>query len=368
MSNADTIWRFGRWLANEGSGTVKLTWASGSATLHLVRGGLVALEGLDPACVAAAVGHEPAGETDLFAEAAALAERNGIPPNRTLAAVKRCLERALEAWILDPGRGFDVSSSLETRSDGPSISLSHVMVELLLSGDDPVLAERVLPNEQVLLRRGPSFLERYARLQLSEEADLVVAKITGTRTARELLERSPHPRDEVLRLLAALTASGLLEPVPVAQPEPSETAFQPTLETPPPPPPEPVVRRLPWRLLAAAAVMLVLVLVALSFALRQRPASGAHASGSWGVVVDMGCEAVDYERMLRKVRKHPDELRAVKTDSEGKEPCWRLIWGAYPSRERALEALPSIPAEALAEGFSPHVVPLGESVAEGDAP
>ncbi len=368
MSDATTIWRFGRWLANEGSGTVRLTWSSGRAVLHLVRGELVALEGLDPACVAAAVGHEPTGEADLFAEAAILAERTGVPPNRTLAAVKRCLERALEAWILDPGRGFEVSPSLEKSGDGSSISLSHVMVELLLSGEDPVLAEKVLPDERVLLRRGPGFLERYARLQLSEEADLVVAKITGTRTARELLDPSPHPRDEVLRLLAALTASGLLEPVPVAEPEPSQATFQPILETQPTPPPEPLVRRLPWSLLAAAAVVLVLVLVALTFALRQRPATGAEVSGSWGVVVDMGCEAVDYERMLRKVRKHPDELRAVKTDAEGKEPCWRLIWGEYPNRERALEALSSIPADALAEGFSPHVVSLGDPAERRDAP
>ncbi len=368
MSDAGVIWRLGRWLANDGSGTVHLTWASGTAVLRLVRGELVGLEGLDPTCVGAAVGHEPAGEIDLFREAAALARSRGIPPNRALTAVKRCLERALAAWILDPGRRLHVHPSQETNDGGPSISLPHVMVELLLSGDDPALAGKILPDERVLLRRSSNFLERYARLQLSQEADLVVAKITETRTARELLERSPHPRDHVLRLLAALTASGLLEPVPVAEPEPSEPTFEPARETPAKEPPPRTVRRLPPRLVAAAAVALVLVLVALALALRHHGSPVVDAPGSWGVVVDMGCEAVDYERMLRKVRKHPHELRAVKAGGEGEEPCWRLVWGEYPSREQATSAVKSIPADALADGFSPHVISLGHGPDGGEAP
>ena len=361
MSDATTIWRLGRWLAEHGSGTVHLGWGGGHAALHVAHGQLIGLEGIGPECVANAIGRTPAGRTELFDEARVLAERDGIPETRALAGVKRCLEHALEAWLLDPERTVRTVDEPRAETEGAAISISHVLVELLLSGDDPALAEHVLPREDVLLRRGPRFLERYPRLQLSEEADLVAAKITGTRTAGELLERSPHPRDEVLRLLAALTASGLLEPVPVATPEPGDISFPP--EDSPSPESSPQIRRLPWRWIAAAAVVLLLILVALGFALRHKAPPAHSGAQTWGVVVDMGCEAVDYERMLRKVRKHPKHLTAVKTDGDGSGPCWRLIWGTFSSQETARAGLEKIPKDAVADGFSPHAIELSTASA-----
>ncbi len=361
MSDATTIWRLGRWLAAHGSGTVHLGWGAGHAALHVAHGQLIGLEGMDPECVANAIGRAPAGQTELFAEARALAERDGIPETRALAGVKRCLEHGLEAWLLDPKRTVRTEDEPQAEAEGAAISIAHVLVELLLSGDEPALAEHVLPREDVLLRRGPRFLERYPRLQLSEEADLVAAKITGTRTAGELLERSPHPRDEVLRLLAALTASGLLEPVPVATPDPGEVSFPP--EEAPSSGSTPHIRHLQWRWVAAAAVVLLLILVAMGLALRHKAPAAHSGTQTWGVVVDMGCEAVDYERMLRKVRKHPKHLTAVKTGGDGSGPCWRLIWGSFPSQETAREGLEKIPKDAIADGFSPHAIELSKAFA-----
>ncbi len=364
MSDATTIWSFGRWLAQHGSGTVHLGWGAGEVVLHVVHGQLIGLEGMDPTCVASAIGRAATGQTELFNEARALAERDGIPETRALAGVKRCLEQALEAWVLDPERTLNTENEPQPETEAAAISIAHILVELLLSGDEPSLAEHVLPREDVLLRRGPRFLERYPRLQLSAEADLVAAKITGTRTAGELLERSQQPRDEVLRLLAALTASGLLEPVPVARPEPGEVSFSP--QEPPSSGSAPRVRRLEWRWVAAAAVVLLLILAALGFRLRHK-ASPAHSGAqAWGVVIDMGCEAVDYERMLRKVRKHPKHLTAVKADGEGSGPCWRLIWGTFPSQEAARSGLEKIPKDVIAKGFKLHTLELDTASAGED--
>ncbi len=370
MTNADTIWRLGRWIGEGRSGTLRLRWQGGEAVLDLSERQLVGLRGPDPRCVAERLGMEPAGREDLLEEALELAGREGIPGTRALTAVKACLEQVLREWLLDSGREIEPEESEVPVVEGPAISLPHVMVELVLGSEEPGLANRILPDERLLLRRGPGFLERYAALQLAEEADLVVAKVTESRTVGEILARSPHSAEEVRRLLAALVGAGLLEPVPVAEPEPEEILFSPEPE-----PeldraaiPETTVRPLPWRWIGLAGFVLLLVLAAAAFWFRpQAPeTAGIHPGASWGVVVDMGCEAVDYERILRKVRKHPRKLQAVRTDGgdSGGGDCWRLVWGRFPSREEAERAVEAIPADALAEGFTPHVVEVGESPGE----
>ena len=382
MNEAGAIWRLGRWIGTGRGGTVRLRSGSGEAILRLAGGQLTGFEGPPPECVGEALGVPPAGHADLIREARELAGAAGVPLTRALAAVKVCLEKVLTAWLLDPDREIVEEAAAETAAEapaaGPAISLTHVMVELLLAADEgAALADRVLPSDGILLRRTPGFLERYAALQLAEEADLVVAKVTGGRTVEAIAERSSHDAGDVRRLLAALVAAGLLEPVSAREPEPEPepgAALAPPQspearpsEPAPAAGPERTVRRLPWPwlLLAAAVLVAVLAVGAVWFrhAPAERPAGGRNTS--WGIVVDMGCEAVDYERILRKVRKHPQRLRAVRTDEAGDGTgCWRLVWGPYRSKEAADRAVRSIPGDALAEGFEPHVVELDSTQPE----
>jgi hypothetical protein len=48
----------------------------------------------------------------------------------------------------------------------------------------------------------------------------------------------------------------------------------------------------------------------------------------------------------------------VRTDLDGGEPCWRLVWGTFTSEGEAREAEAGIPASFLRDGFPPHPVEL----------
>jgi hypothetical protein len=87
----------------------------------------------------------------------------------------------------------------------------------------------------------------------------------------------------------------------------------------------------------------------------------------WGLVVDMGCEPQELQRVLRKVRQYPDALRAVEAGGAEGGPCWRLIWGRFPSREAASRAIADIPAHLKLEGFTPHAVELPPETGAGAA-
>ncbi len=381
MNEAETIWRLGWWIGAGRTGTVRLRWTGGEAVLRTAGRQLTGFEGPAPECVAEAISMAPLGSDDLFREARELARKAGIPETRALMAVKVCLERALTGWLLDPDREIATDEVAEdgTPDDGgPTISLTHVMVELLLAaGEGSELTRRVLPDDDIVLCRTPGFLERYAALQLAEEADLVVARVTDGRSVGDVIARSSHGADDVRRLLAGLVAAGLLETVRTPGPEASSDSDPASTRSPDVPDhsvsvPEvpaarntdlsgPAVRRLPWPWILLAAAVLVVVLAVGAYWYGHRPpkTDGARMGRTWGIVVDMGCEAVDYERILRKVRKHPRRLRAVRTGGgAGDGGCWRLVWGRYETKEAADEAARSIPADALAEGFEPHVVEL----------
>jgi len=216
MDDPQVTWRLGRWIARRESGTLTLTWSSGSMTVAVVSGKVVAVHGIDPAEVAYELGFGPIGYPELLAEARAVARHEGTGETQAVGAAKTVLQRRLRTWIADPQRSLEIDDGEPEVPDGPTVSLAHAMVELMLADDDPELPRHVLPDLGVLLRRSASFLELYAPLRLSEEADLIVAKITGQRTAVEIASRSPHGQEEVIRLLAALVATGMLEPVPVA--------------------------------------------------------------------------------------------------------------------------------------------------------
>lgn len=353
----------GRWLAKGRTGAVRLRWSSGELTLRLADCRVVGLEGLDAGCVANELGYdltagavdgEAAESGDILVEACRVAERAGIAQTRVLTAVKACLEPALRAWMIDAEAEIDTFESEVELPEGPAISLPHVLVETVLADDDPALVRVVLPSRDVLLRRADGFLPRYASLELDEEADLVAAKVTGQRTADEIVSRSPQSPEEVERLLAALVVAGLMEMVPVVR----EVVDTPLIGEPVSDEGEP--RTVPWRWIGFGLAAVILIIVVLAIVVGRGETGDAAASGSWGIVVDMGCEAVEYERMLRKVDRYDENLRAVKvpTGQENETPCWRLIWGAFSSEEQAEDALSSLPETLVAGGFEPHVIAL----------
>ena len=362
MSDPQMIWRLGRWLSHRSTGAVRLSWSDGEMVLKVQRGKVVAIEGMEPEQVSGRLGLEPLGFPDALQEAQALAQRHAIPENRIVATVKEEMQAGLRGWLLDPERQLELLDGEATEIDGPTISLAHALVEVVLASEDAALPGAVLPVLEVLLRRSPDFLELYASLQLSEEADLIVAKITGQRTAGEIQSRSPHAGGEIVRLLAALVCSGLLEAVPVVAPEEPEA--------PPPiaPPLEGAPRRfkIPVLWLAAAAVAVLVLVASFGYILTRPDTSDETGTATWGMVVDMGCEPEDLQRILRKASSSPGELQAARADAGEGEPCWRLIWGGFATRELAEESVGDIPSAFLHEGFEPHPVELPDQESQDE--
>ncbi len=354
MDDPQVTWRLGRWITRRVSGTLTLTWSSGSVTLNVVAGKVVAVHGIDPGEVALELGFGPIGYSELLAEARAVARHEGTGETQAVGAAKTVLQRRLRAWIADPEHTLEIDDAEPEEVDGPTVSLAHALVELILADDDSSFPRRILPDLGVLLRRSSSFLELYAPLRLSEEADLIVAKITGQRTAVEIASRSPQGQEEVIRLLAALVVTGMLEPVRVASATDEVDLLErsPILE-------EVTRRRLPVRwLLIAAVVLAVALAVATFFTLGGRSAPAPTADGQWGVVVDMGCEPQELRRVLQKANQHPKDLQAVRASLDESDPCWRLVWGRFPSEDAALAAIGRLPAGYARDGFTPHAIQI----------
>jgi len=362
MRDPELIWRLGRWLARRPAGEVRLSGSTGELVLRLARGKIVSVEGPDPALLARRLGCRPVGRPDLVAEALALAAAPGLSQTVAIGTVKELVQEALAAWLLDPEHRLEISDSEVAGTDAPTISAAHAVVELVLSSQDPQLTRAILPDLDIRLRRAADFLELYSPLRLSEEADLIVAKVNGQRTAAEIAGRSPQGQGEVVSLLAALVAAGMLEPAPVASPaEPAVPEPVRKQEREPlPSAPERRRRRVPaWALLAALAAVLAIVIGATALWLRSnRAAQAPSTAGDWGLVVDMGCEPQELQRVLNKARQYPDVLRPVASEGAEGSPCWRLIWGHFPSREAAARAVASVPAHLMLEGFTPHPVEL----------
>jgi hypothetical protein len=355
MHDPDLIWRLGRWIARRHSGTARLRWAGGAMTLRIRRGTAISLEGPHPTSLGKRLGCEPLGRDNLLEEARELAAQRGIPESQTVGVAKEILQDGLKSWFEDPHRGLELAEEEVEDRELPTISMSHAIVELVLSDAGTDFVSVILPDHSLVLRRAANFLELYSPLRLSEEADLVVAKITGQRTTDEISGRSPHGSSEVIRLLAALVATGMLEPVPVSEQDERRDLL--TIDLPD----EEATRlKLPARWIGAAAVLLALLLIVLAivFLRPTNPPVETETSASWGLVVDMGCEPPELQRVLKKARQHPTDLRPVQVDTGDGEPCWRLVWGRFPSREAAENELEKIPDSMLLEGFDPHPVEL----------
>ena len=363
MNDPSEVWQLGRWIARREGGAARLTWSDGELILRMYQGRIRFVEGIDTVELSRSLDREPAGCTDLLEEARTLARDGDVAETQAMGAAKEVLQGTLHRWLVDPARDLEVVEGEPDEADGATISITHTLVELVLSDTSGEVATAVLPDLEVILRRSDNFLDLYGPLRLSEEADLIVAKITGERTAQEVADRAPHGADEVVRLLAALVTTGILEAeVPVFSATELELLpAEPQLES--------IRRKLPAWWIGAAAAALIIVLAVLGYIVTRpdSPASSGEAGTPWALVVDMGCEPQELQRVLKKAQQHPDVLRPVAADLDSGETCWRLVWGRFPSREEAEEAIGSIPSGLRREKFDPHPIELADDEIEAAA-
>jgi len=358
MSDPHEIWQLGRWIGGQEGGAVRLAWTDGELILRIQKGRVRFVEGIDSTELGKRLSCQPGGNHDLLEEARSLAKDGQIAETHAMGAAKELIQASLRAWLLDPTRELEIVEGEPDDVDGATISITHTLVELVLSDTSGKIADAILPNDDVLLVRSPGFLDLYAPLRLSEEADLIVSKISGERTAGEVAENSNHGSDEVLRLLAGLVVTGIFEPeTPLHISD--DVDLLPAEEIT-----DGSKRRIPvsWILGTAAALFVVLavILFIMTRSSDSEPVQGVPGENdlTWSLVIDLGCEPQDLQRVLKKAQENPKVVRPVAADVGDVEPCWRLVWGRFSSREAAEAATDGIPAELLQQGFDPHPIEL----------
>jgi len=368
MGGTQAILDFGRWIASRPSGTARLGCSAGPLQLDLMEGKIVGVTGPDRAALVDKLGVEPADGENLITAAEKTCSGGNLNEIQAVGAVKSLLLNSLKAWFLDPNRTFSASHNPPQNPSSHSISPTHAVVELVLSSQDDGLADVILPDRNVLLTRTEGFLDLYAPLGLSEEADLIVAKITGQRTGEEIQTHSPHPKEEVGRLLAALVAAGMLS---VREPDPPAIGIHLT--------PEPQTtpeddddgasrsRRLsPLVLFVPIVVFVVIIAAVWWFVLRDDSPAPAASSSAWGIAVDLGCEPHEYRRLLQVARVNDNvQPIAVTEANDGGEGCWRLVWGRFATAAEAHEAFADVPAGIRREGFELHAVEIPADESSG---
>jgi hypothetical protein len=375
MADPNEIWQLANWISRQEGGAAQLRWSGGELVLRVHQGRIRFVEGIDTELLSRRLSCEPVGRIDLLEEARELAATGQIAETYAMSAAKEILQQHLRQWLLDPGRELEIVEGEPDPVNGATISITHTLVELVLSDTTGETASAILPDLEVYLSRSPGFLELYSPLRLSEEADLIVSKITGERTAQQVAGRSEHSINEVSRLLAALVVTGILEPEPALVVE-SEVDLLPAEEYS-----EASRRRIPVSWILGAAAGLVIVLLAIAWAVtRSGGDDGAGAAGGqgstpnghgWALVVDMGCEPQDLQRVLKKAEQHPEAVRPVvaEADADGRGDCWQLVWGDFASRDAALSSADDVPEELRREGFDPHPIELtGDETRPSAAP
>ena len=363
MQDPQQIWEFGRWIARREPATVRLNWSGGELVLGVRGGRIHSAVGLDPGELARRLQVEGAGEDELLAEARSLGELRDIPETKAVGTAKELIQEAIHRWLEDSDRRFEIDDEEPPLADGATISITHAVVELVLADTEHNVAGMILPDHQVDLQRSGGFLELYAPLRLSEEADLIVASITGTATVAGVMRDSSHHPDEVVRLIAALVATGVLEASESVVTTADLDWVGDDLEDT-----EPVRRQIPVWMIAAAAAVLVIIIAASWIFFGGDDAEqpdAATATGDFGVVVEMGCEPEDLQRMLKKRSQERSSLRTVKADPANGDTCFRLVWGSFTTRNAAEEAVPDVPDGLIEEGFEAHVIEVEDDEAEG---
>ena len=363
MQDPKQIWEFGRWIAQRDSGAARLSWTGGEIVLGVRQGRIHSAVGLDSDELAGRLGCGGSGEDDLLAEARSLGQSHDIPETRAMGTAKEILQEALHQWLLDPDRQFSVDDGDPPEVDGATISITHALVELVLADTERNVADSILPDSEITLQRTGNFLELYAPLRLSEEADLIVASITGSATAASIAKESSHHPEEVVRLVAALVTTGILDASEPILPDHDLEWPGTDLDED-----EPLWRKIPGWMIGAAVGLLLVVAVITAFVL-LRGDNGEDpvtvGSGDWGVVVEMGCEPQDLQRMLHKRNLERKALRTIKTDPTNGDTCFRLVWGKFATRVAAEEAMGDVPSSLVEDGFQPHVIEVTNSGADG---
>jgi hypothetical protein len=357
MSDPHEIWQLGQWIGRLEGGAARLGWVGGELILRVHKGRIRFVEGIDSGDLCRRLNCETFGSIDLLEEARILAARGQATEIQAMGAAKELLQANLRGWLLDPDRELEVVEGEPDDVEGATVSITHTLVELVLSDTSGAAASAILPDLDMVLGRSPQFLDLYSPLRLSEEADLIVSKITGERTAREVIDRATHEEGEVRRLLAALVITGILEPEP-AMLLGADMDLLPADEQEKAP-----RRRLPvlWIAGAAAALIVALALIAFVMTRSEEPVPVEVAAApnlEWTLVIDMGCEPQDLQRVLKKAQENPKILRPVAADSGDGEPCWRLVWGRFADQAEAEAAIKQIPAELRRRGFDPHPIEL----------
>ncbi len=364
MQDPKQIWEFGRWIAQRDPGSARLSWTGGELVLGVRQGRIHSAGGLDSDELAVRLGRNGSGKDDLLAEARFLSRAHGIPETRAMGAAKEILQRALHQWLLDPDRQFTLENDQPPKVNGATISITHALVELVLADTKHNVAASILPDSRITLQRSKNFLELYAPLRLTEEADLIVANITASATAATIAAESSHHPDEVVRLVAALVTTGILEASePVVPNHDLEWPGTDLDED------EPSWRKIPGWMIGAGAGLLLIIAVFVAFVLLRGDSNedaAAVGSGDWGVVVEMGCEPQDLQRMLRKRNLERKALRTIKADPTNGDMCFRLVWGSFPTQTAAEKAMGDVPPTLVEAGFQPHVIEVSGSDADGE--
>ena len=368
MSEPHEIWQFAQWIGRLDGGAARLGWAGGELILRIHKGRVRFVEGVDTGELGRRLNCETMGSIDLLEEARLLAARGLVSETQAMGAAKELLQANLRGWLLDPERELEVVEGEPDGVEGATVSITHTLVELILSDTSGATADAILPDRDLVLGRSHRFLDLYAPLRLSEDADLIVSKITGERTAREVIDRASHDEGEVIRLLAALSVTGILETesTPLLG---ADMDLLPLDEEEKPP-----RRRVPVLWIAGAAAALIIALAVIVWVMTRphdsTPMEAVEAPDiEWGLVIDMGCEPQDLQRVLKKAQDNPKAVRPVAADSGDGEPCWRLVWGRFESQAAAEAAAKGIPKELRRQGFDPHPIELAdEAIEPTDAP
>lgn len=338
--------RLSSWVGKLGRGSAVLRFGEQRLVLHMDAGVITSVEGNDGEILAAAFGLPPEG--DWFAEARAAVSQKLVTPEEAAAVLKRALTRQLKLFFSDPQASLELFPGEPRPASGFVISYPHVVYELVLKEGGETLVPVFLPDPSTVLRRLPGFTRWVGELSLPEEALAILAKVNDARSAEAIAEPSPYSKDIVYRFLGATVGAGLVE---AGEPALEEAPLDVTEAEPLP------RRKRQWWWVVAAALA---VAVALLFA-RSLLQSGPNPSqGPWSIAVGGACQPAELEQLYRLQARDKEKLRVVPF-GDAAQPCYRLIWGSFASKEQAEAALASVPESFLQRGFQPHAVLVNDT-------
>ncbi len=329
------------WVGKLGRGSAVLRFGEQRVVLHIDAGVITSVEGNDGEILTAAFGLPPEG--DWFAEARAAVGQKLVTPEEAAAVLKRALTSQLKAFFSHPEASLELFPGEPRPASGFLISYPHVVYELVLKEGGETLVPVFLPDPAAVLRRLPGFARWVGELRLPEEALAILAKVNDARSAAAIAEPSPYGKDVVCRLLAATVGAGLVE---AEEPAGQETELEVTKPEPPP------RRKRPWWWLFPAVLAVALALFFARFLVRSGP---NPSPGPWSIAVGGACQPAELEQLYRLQAKDKEKLRVVPF-GDGAQPCYRLVWGSFASREQAEAASASVPEGFLQRGFQPHAV------------